>query len=117
MPQALFFGAFLVAGFPIALTMASTDPEPDMAGLSLLLLCFICAVASLLAYIASSHKYVRAPSALNGLCAGVIAATSFFLVLSFVSRDFGLWPCLFLALGLSSTVAAASPLMSQRKDA
>ncbi len=110
MSRVLFFGVFLAAGVPMALLLAEADPEPDMAGLSLLFLCIVGAVTSLSAYIASSHKFHRVPSALNGLCAGTIVTASFFGTLSFVSK-LDLWPCLLLALILSASLAAISPLI------
>jgi hypothetical protein len=114
MNRVLFFGAFLAAGIPMGDLLASADAEPDMAGLSLLVFCFVGAVVSLLTYIVSSYKLRRDPSALNGLCAGAVAAVSFFLTLSFVSQIFDLWSCLLMALILSASLAATAPLLGAK---
>ena len=117
MSRVSFFGSFLAVGIPMALLLASTDAEPDMAGLSLLLFCFVGAVASLLAYVASSYKFQRVPGALNGFCAGAIAAASFFITLSVVSPILDLWPSLLVALILSASLAATSPLLGAKINA
>jgi uncharacterized membrane protein YoaK (UPF0700 family) len=114
MNKVLFSGAFIAAGLPMALFLASKDAEPDMAGLSLLLFCLLSTVTSLLAYTVGSYKFHRIPSALHGLCAGVIAAALFFTVLSFISKTFDFWPCLLTAFFLSAVLAATSPLMGTK---
>lgn len=115
MSRVLFLGAFLIVGIPLALLLASTDSEPDMAGLSMLMFCILGAISSLFLFILSAQIFHRAPSVLNGFCAGALAAASFFLVLCFVPI-FDLWPCLLLALVLSALVSVSSSIFARRYD-
>ena len=115
MSQVLFFGAYLIVGIPLALLLARADSEPEMAALSLLMFCILGAISSSLAFIASTQILHRAPSVVNGFCAGALAAASFFLVLCFVPL-FDLWPCLLLALVLSALVSVSSSIFARRYD-
>ena len=114
MNQIMFFGAFLTTGIPMSFWLASYDSEPDMAGLSLLIFCFVCACTSVLAYIVSCKKFRSVPSALNGVFSGAIAAALFFLALSFVYKNSNFWYCLLGAFTLSALLAAISPFISKK---
>ena len=114
MNQFMFFGAFLTIGIPMSFWLASYDSEPDMAGLSLLIFCFVGTGVSLLAYIMSCKKFRYIPSALNGVFSGAIAAALFFLALSFVHKNFNFWYCLLGAFTLSVSLAAISPFIVKK---
>ncbi len=115
MSQVLFFGAYLIVGIPLALLLASTDSEPDMAGLSMLIFCILGVISSSLAFMTSTQILHRAPSVVNGFCAGALAAASFFLVLCFVPI-FDLWPCLLFALIVSALVSASPAIFARMRN-
>lgn len=66
MSNFLCFVTFIGTSFPLISWLARADSEPDIVGLSLMIFCFVGACASLLAYIAGSYMFRRAPSVFNG---------------------------------------------------
>jgi hypothetical protein len=110
---ATFVIGFSVVAMPAADFLARKDPEPDMAGLSLLFFGFFGLMASFGAFSWSTARARAVPHSVLAFCTGIVCAICFYAALGFVPRGLGLTPALGLSFALVFLVAWASPLLSR----
>lgn len=114
---AIFVIGFLAVAVPAADCLARKDPEPDMAGLSLLFLGLFGLLAGLGAFSWSTAQARAMPHGLLACCTGIVCAAVFYAVLGFVPIGLGLAPALGLSFAMVLLVAGASPLLAPRASA
>ena len=112
--RAVFFSVgFAAVMIPAADSLASMDPEPDMAGLSLLFFGLLALLASAGAFFWSAARSRVEHGKIMVLCAGVACAIGFYAVLGFTHAwlaELGLLPVLGLSIAAALFVAWALPL-------
>ncbi len=110
---ATFVIGFLAVTIPAVNYLAHKDPEPDMAGLSLLFLGFFGLAASLGAFAWSAARAHASLHSIRVFCTGVLCAICFYGALGLMSLGFGLAPALGLSFAFVLLVASVSPVLSR----
>jgi hypothetical protein len=113
MRSVIFFLGFLCVMVPATSYIASFDPEPIGAHVSLLLFGIFAALVSYIAYSSSSTHFNRVSSKLSLLITGIFCAAVFFSALSLVHHGINLFIAGFLALVLLCLSALSIPFLSR----
>jgi len=105
---AFVLGFSLIAAFAVG-HLARRDPEPDMAGLSLLFFGLFALLGCLGAFLLSASRAQSWPKLIIAPVTGVASAFCFYAVLGYVLVGVGLFMALALSFALALAVAWASP--------
>ena len=108
---AIFVIAFIAVAIPAANYLASRDPEPDMAGLSLLFLGFFGLLAGLGVFAWSTAHAQAAPRSILTFFTCVACATCFYAALGLIPAGLGFAYAMALSFALVLFVAWASTLL------
>jgi hypothetical protein len=110
---AAFIIGFTAVAIPAASYLAGKDPEPDMAGLSLLFLGFFGLLASLGVFAWSTSRAHASPHVILAFCTGVVCAACFYAALGLISVGLGFASAMALSFALVLFVAWASTFLSR----
>ena len=110
---AIFVVGFVVVAFPAANYLAGKDPEPDMAGLSLLFLGLFGLLVSLGVFAWSTARAHASPHGILTFCTGVVCAVCFYAALALIHAGLGFASAMALSFALALFVAWGSAFLSR----
>lgn len=110
-----FLAGFAAVMFSAASRLARMDPEPDMAGLSLLLFGAFAALVSVGVFCWSAARFRAALSSIWFVIAGVSSAIVFYAALWGTHLTFGLASSWGVSMFLAMSVAFAWPFLARRR--
>jgi hypothetical protein len=110
---ATFVIGFMAVAIPAANYLAGKDPEPDMAGLSLLFLWFFGLLASLGIFAWSAARAHASPYGILTFCTGVVCAACFCGALGLIPVGLGFASAMALSFALFLFFVWASTFLSR----
>ena len=115
MRSLIFFLGYLCVMVPAASYIASADPEPIGAHVSLLLFGIVGAIVACIAYSYSSNHFKGSAGKLSMFLTGIFCAAIFFSALSLVHHGVSFFITCFVASVLLCFSAVAIPFLSRRR--
>jgi len=110
---ATFAIGFIAVAIPAANYLAGKDPEPDMAGLSLLFMGFFGLSASLGVFAWSAARMHKSRHGVLTFCTGVACAACFYGSFGLIPAGLGFASAIALSFALVLVVAWASTFLSR----
>ena len=104
----VFVIGFIAVAIPAANYLAGKDPEPDMAGLSLLFLGFFGLLAGLGVFAWSTARAHASPNSILAFCTGMVCAACFYAALGLIPVGLGFASAMALSFALVLFVAWVS---------